>query len=63
MELPADATLEESSCLLDIFHPGGVGDILLGADGGSWLSGIIIHPARRPVSPQWKRFLWQPISR
>jgi len=48
MELPADATLEESSCLLDIFHPGGVGDILLGADGGSWLSGIIIHPGATP---------------
>jgi len=36
--------LQDFSRPLDIFHPGGVGDILLGADGGSWLSGVILDP-------------------
>jgi hypothetical protein len=44
MELPAAAALQDFSRPLDIFHPGGVGDILLGADGGSWLSGVILDP-------------------
>jgi hypothetical protein len=44
MELPPIAPLEDAPCQLDIFHPGGVGDILLSADGGSWLSGIIVNP-------------------
>lgn len=44
MELPPATPPRDLSCQLDIFHPGGVGDILLGADGGSWLSGAIVNP-------------------
>ena len=42
MELPTSTPRESHARDLDIFHPGGVGDILLGADGGSWLSGVIV---------------------
>ena len=51
MELPPPAPLGDRPCLLDIFHPGGVGDILLGADGGSWLSGSIVNPAPATAEP------------
>ena len=51
MELPPPAPLDDRPCLLDIFHPGGVGDILLGADGGSWLSGSIVNPAPATAEP------------
>ena len=51
MELPPPAILDDRPCLLDIFHPGGVGDILLGADGGSWLSGSIVNPAPTSGEP------------
>ena len=51
MELPPPAPLGDRPCLLDIFHPGGVGDILLGADGGSWLSGSIVNPAPTAGEP------------
>lgn len=44
MELPpADAQLARHQTLA-IHHPGGVGDILHGADGGSWLGGRIEQP-------------------
>ncbi|MDZ7785460.1 MAG: radical SAM protein [Halioglobus sp.] len=39
-ELPAGAGAES---VLDIRHPGGVGDILQVADGGSWLRGVILE--------------------
>ncbi len=42
MELPATTAAGKiGSSTLAIRHPGGVGDILLGADGGSWLGGAI----------------------
>ena len=41
MELPTAEVQQPASWTLGIHHPGGVGDILLGADGGSWLSGSI----------------------
>ncbi len=41
MELPPAITA--AAVRLRIRHPGGVGDILQGADGGSWLAGNIEH--------------------
>ena len=41
MELPTTAAQRPADWTLGIHHPGGVGDILQGADGGSWLSGSI----------------------
>jgi len=41
MELPTTAAQRPADWTLCIHHPGGVGDILQGADGGSWLSGSI----------------------
>jgi hypothetical protein len=41
MELPADNCFAATAIRLRIQHPGGVGDILLDADGGSWLRGEI----------------------
>jgi hypothetical protein len=41
MELPAPATFEHGEFSLGIQHPGGVGEILFVADGGSWLKGEI----------------------
>ena len=41
MALPATGTLETGKQRLHIRHPGGLGDILHVADGGSWLQGII----------------------
>lgn len=40
MTLPA--TVDDGrQWTVDVFHPGGVGDILRGPDGGSWLAGVI----------------------
>jgi hypothetical protein len=41
MELPRPVGEDAGSWQLDIFHPGGVGEILHSADGGSWLGGAI----------------------
>jgi hypothetical protein len=42
MELPGLATTPgDSRYTLEIRHPGGVGDILQDADGGSWLRGVV----------------------
>jgi hypothetical protein len=41
MELPTTDAQQPADWTLGIHHPGGVGDILQGADGGSWLSGAI----------------------
>jgi hypothetical protein len=41
MELPVDIRGEEQ--VLHIHHPGGVGDVLKVADGGSWAAGSIIE--------------------
>lgn len=40
MELPSNTTGHTEHCSLTVYHPGGVGDILQGPDGGSWLSGV-----------------------
>jgi len=50
MELPPPAA-PATPVTLNIFHPGGVGDILLGADGGSWLAGAITAPAADSREP------------
>jgi len=42
---PVDPPME-----LKIRHPGGAGEILHDADGGSWLRGVIEDPAERPVT-------------
>ena len=59
MEQPApksgDQSLIADSWALTIKHPGGVGDILLDADGGSWLRGVIAENTNGPAlhhSPQ-----------
>jgi hypothetical protein len=41
MELPATAAYEAGRRKVTINHPGGVGEILHSADGGSWLGGTI----------------------
>ena len=41
MELPAQSAPNDSRQNLQIRHPGGLGEILLVADGGSWLRGVI----------------------
>jgi hypothetical protein len=43
MELPDSGTLEAAPQRLRIRHPGGVGEILQDADGGSWLRGEILE--------------------
>jgi hypothetical protein len=42
MELPGQMPHTAEHWTLDIHHPGGVGEILHVADGGSWLRGIIV---------------------
>ena len=41
MEIPMQAWTDTQDWTLDIHHPGGVGEILHVADGGSWLRGVI----------------------
>ncbi len=41
MNLPEPGDFAAADCTLRIQHPGGVGDILKDADGGSWLRGVI----------------------
>ena len=50
MDLPAPAELAAAGCTLKIHHPGGVGDILRDADGGSWLRGVILEVAEESSS-------------
>ena len=45
MELPPGAAQMAADWSVQIRHPGGVGDILLGPDGGGWLAGHIEHAA------------------
>jgi len=42
MELPGQIPHTAQHWTLDIHHPGGVGEILHVADGGSWLRGVIV---------------------
>ena len=39
MELPTPDSFESNCCRVRIRQPGGVGEILFDADGGSWLRG------------------------
>ncbi len=50
MALPAPEDLARADCTLRIHHPGGVGDILKDADGGSWLRGVILAAVQEPSS-------------
>jgi hypothetical protein len=43
MEMPS-VTSAAGAQVLDIHHPGGLGEILQVADGGSWLRGVILEP-------------------
>jgi hypothetical protein len=45
MELPGAGSFGAGIHTLEIQHPGGVGDILFEADGGSWLRGELVEPA------------------
>ncbi|MCZ6829554.1 MAG: radical SAM protein, partial [Gammaproteobacteria bacterium] len=49
MEIPAASCFEAGPQRLQIHHPGGVGEMLLDADGGSWLRGKILEPAAAEV--------------
>ena len=46
MELPPPLGNNTTGQVLRVHHPGGVGDILHSADGGSWLGGSIEEPAQ-----------------
>ena len=41
MEVPPIGTDSHVETTVDIHHPGGIGDIMQVADGGSWLRGVI----------------------
>ena len=43
MELPADILQGDVSVSVSIHHPGGLGDLLQVADGGSWMRGVIMQ--------------------
>jgi hypothetical protein len=43
MELPEPGLLTTGGGTVEIHHPGGIGEILHVADGGSWLRGIIVE--------------------
>jgi hypothetical protein len=45
MELPGEALADGAAQILEIQHPGGVGEILKVADGGSWAAGSILTQA------------------
>ena len=50
MVLPQTADFAARDCTLRIHHPGGVGDILRDADGGSWLRGVIAELIEQPYA-------------
>ena len=55
MELPKETDKPAEDITLTIKHPGGIGEILFVADGGSWLKGVIESSAGETVlhySPQ-----------
>ncbi|MEH6582432.1 MAG: radical SAM protein [Halioglobus sp.] len=52
MELPATSQAGAASQRLSIRHPGGVGEILHDADGGSWLRGVIVDKGERAATKQ-----------
>ena len=62
MELPALGERHRQPQILKIKHPGGVGEILRDADGGSWLRGVIVeavetaHPGD-PISSSELQFV------
>ena len=51
MELPVYDEFIEKPVQLTIKHPGGVGDILHDADGGSWLRGSILENDKEVTAP------------
>lgn len=53
MELPASLDGDGRQWSADIQHPGGVGEILHVADGGSWLRGAIAHCAPTDADTQY----------
>ena len=53
MTIPAAPASQQQSCSLQIHNPGGVGDILQVADGGSWLRGNIVAAAERETPVQY----------
>jgi hypothetical protein len=58
MELPTAMEPLKHPVALSIKHPGGVGDILLDADGGSWLRGVIQKaPTKASINPSEIQFV------
>jgi hypothetical protein len=53
MELPEKNLAGNGDWTLEIHHPGGVGEILQVADGGSWLRGVIQSAARDSAESQY----------
>ncbi len=49
MELPAASDWEDNNVLVEFTSPGGLGEILLVADGGSWLKGAICEEQQTGV--------------
>ncbi len=49
MEMPGESQSGRESWPLTIAHPGGIGEILFVADGGSWLKGVISESADQPA--------------
>jgi hypothetical protein len=67
MAMPQAEDCSAGECTLRIHHPGGVGDILKDADGGSWLRGVItevmeasaplpLHPVEIRTATQTRSF-------
>ncbi len=50
MNLPGSEAFAEYGVLQQVHHPGGVGEILLDADGGSWLKGAITAAPPEAIS-------------
>jgi hypothetical protein len=52
MDVPSASAFDHQSRTVHIKHPGGVGEILLDADGGSWLRGELQAPPTPVVQTQ-----------
>ncbi|MEP5766065.1 MAG: cobalamin-dependent protein [Halieaceae bacterium] len=61
MDLPADSCFDEYPDNCQVQHPGGVGEILFDADGGSWLQGKI-SAAPSPVDTSRADTLAVPVT-
>ena len=53
MDMPGTYATTDREWSVDIHHPGGVGEILQVADGGSWLRGVILDTPADPSEVQY----------